>query len=90
MHDTKKLPKWAQQMLADKNDQIDRLEREKERMEKAHDVLIGREWFTIPNPINGDGPEYRSLFVLTTNHAQPVCSIGKGDILLVGRKKNKQ
>lgn len=88
MHDIKKLPKWVQQMLAEKDDRIEQIEQEKERMEKAHDILIEREWFTIPNPVEGDGPEYRSLFLLTTNHAQPVCSIGKGDILLVGRKKN--
>jgi hypothetical protein len=81
MHDTKKLPKWAQQMLANRDEKVERLEREKKRLEKAHDVLKEREWFTIPNPVDGNGPDYLSLFVLIINHAQPVCSIGKGDHL---------
>ena len=89
MHDVKKLPKWAQKLLEEKDTTIRRLEEEKERVERAHALLMDLEWFTIPGPVGENDPEYLSLYVLRTNSAHPVCTLGKHDRLLIGRGKKK-
>jgi len=88
-HDVKKLPKWAQKLLGDKDKAIKRLEDQKERLERAHALLTDLEWFTIGGPVGEDDPEYLNLYVLRTNDALLVCSLGRHDRLLVGRGKKQ-
>ena len=89
MHNVKKLPKWAQKLLDDKDKTIQRLEQEKERVERAHALLSDLDWFTIPGPVGESDPEYLSLYVLRTNSAHPVCTLGRHDRLLIGQGKKK-
>lgn len=86
-HDETKLPKWAQKQLADLRYELDSLNGRYERMGQAEEVLHNRDWFTIPGPRKEAEIESYSLFRLYTNGAHPVCSIRKGDVLLVGRAK---
>jgi hypothetical protein len=90
MHDITKQPQWVQELLADKDKEIERTKTELKHLQVAHSVLMNREWFTIPNPIGKNGVDVRYLFTLHTNCAAPVCSIGRGDTLLVGRAKRSK
>lgn len=78
MHDESKLPKWAQAELSDLRGKL-------ERMERAHAVLHGRDWYAI----GAHSPEEFTLFRLTANHASAVCTVGKGAVLLVGYDAKK-
>lgn len=78
MHDESKLPKWAQAELAD-------LRAKLERMENAHALLHGRDWYAL----GANSPESYTLFRLTENHALAVCTVGTGDVLLVCRQSRK-
>jgi len=91
MHDITKQPKWVQSLIADKVAELNRTKAELKRLQAAHGLLAerDREWFTIPNPAKGRGPDHRYLFMLKTNQAVAVCSLGRGDTLLVGRAKKK-
>jgi hypothetical protein len=62
----------------------DRLKRQLEGVEKAHAVLLNREWFAINNPIS-DSP--RTLYFLERDAVTAVFSLGTGDTVLVGRRK---
>lgn len=86
-HDITKQPKWVQELIAEKDKKLNRTESELIRLRAAHAVLMNREWFTIPNPVKGR-TAVRHLFTLHTDRAAPVCSIGRGDTLLIGRRKN--
>lgn len=79
----KKLPKWAQTELAllrYENKMLDDLR-------AAHQVLMDREWFTLSGPTFLDQETYRTLWVLDREDPVRVCSLGKGDVLLIGRAK---
>jgi len=78
MHDVKKLPKWAQKIIKDQEFQIKRLQ----CLEKTHAILNGRSWFTIPCPTNN---RVIHLWTLHENGAHSICSLGKNDVLVVGR-----
>lgn len=88
-HDITKQPKWVQSLIDEKDKELRRTHRELERLQTAHAVLMERDWFTIRGPLGDDDPETYSLFILRTNSAHPVCSIGRDDMLLVGRAKKK-
>lgn len=79
-----KLPKWAQKRLNDLRLEIQRLQ----ALERAHCVLHNRRWFVLNDSKAGQQP-HTKLFVLYENGAHPVCSIGKGDVLLIGRAKEE-
>lgn len=84
-HDETKLPKWAQDRLNGFRREIIGLE----GLKKLHGLLADkdRDWFTIPGPIPNAGKESITLHVFYPNHAHPVCELGVGDILHVGRAK---
>jgi len=77
-----KLPKWAQRHIEDLNREIER----RDGLVKAHALLCKeqREWFIISNRIN----EVERLWLLDKDAPHAICSLGPGDILLVGRKRN--
>lgn len=85
MDDEARLPKWAQARLRDLRIEIKDLESALHRANMAHEVLTGREWFSIPGP--PEEGEWRGLWVLKADDARKICSLGKGDVLIVGRNR---
>ena len=85
-----KLPKWAQSVIGDLRDSIDLRDDEIARLKTAHSVLTDLEWFTIPGPSFEENETFRYLFLLYRNGAQAVCTLGRGDTLLVGRNTKKR
>ena len=84
-----KLPKWAQRLIEQKDCVIDNRAREIECLRRAHAVLFEYEgWFTIKGPptesVNRE--DRYNLFFLANTGAHPACSLGRHDILLVGRR----
>jgi hypothetical protein len=89
-HDIKKLPKWAQALLEDKDKRYTRLEECYRRLSTAHALLMNKEWFTIPGPFNKpDDPDVYNLYILRTNTPVLVCTLGRNDQLLCGRGTKK-
>jgi hypothetical protein len=84
MHDEGTLPKWARERLAALRLEVEEQRRTIGRLERAHEVLFGREWFTIPGGLTPGGA-HRTLWFLDSNQPISVCSIGTCDVLLVGR-----
>ena len=84
-HDESTLPKWAQRELAALRARI----KELRGVEAAHAVLIGREWFTLQGPDYTTPDEVRHLWFLNREQPFPACSLAYGDILLVGRGRNR-
>jgi hypothetical protein len=90
-HDESRLPKWAQALIASIRFDAECLRSELERTQEAQVLLHQREWFAIhgPPPVVTDkepGKVYR-LWFLSNEGAHPACSLGKEDVMLVGRKK---
>lgn len=58
-------------------------------LKQLHAVLSEpeRDWFTLPDPIGGCHEETLNLWILDKNRPFSICSLGKGDILFVGRAK---
>jgi len=81
-HDIKKLPLWAQKLLKDKDFEISQLQ----ALEQAHAVLNNRKWCSVSGPLMGSN-ETCTLWVLDKDSPVSVCSLGQGDVLLIGRQK---
>ncbi len=81
----KKLPVWAQERLAALRGEVKSSRDRQARMEAAHAVLTGREWFTLRGPHEGFDVDPIRLFTLSRDGAHCVCSLGVMDLLLVGR-----
>ncbi len=86
-HDETKLPKWAQKRLADLRRDIEHAQARLDTVEQMNAVMCDprRDWFTIPGPQLSEERDHRILFVLGTNQATPVCDLGRGDLLFIGR-----
>ena len=87
--DETKLPKWAQTEISSLRDQIDELQ----TLKKLHGVLSNknRDWYTIAGPNPNVGEDHIRLWVLYPDQPHAVCSLGKDDLLFIGRtKKMKQ
>lgn len=83
MHDEIKLPLWARERLERLRDDNTALHFEIKRLQQAHAVTApGRKWFTIQGPDFSNGEEIRYLYYGIEHRA---CSLGPGDILLIGR-----
>lgn len=83
-----KLPKWAQDKLNRLRQEIKNAGDERDRVRAAHAVLENRNWFTVPGPRSEDSTI--TLWALFTNQPTAICSIRKGDILMVGRAIPKE
>lgn len=83
IHDREKLPKWAQKMIWELECRIDGLE----GLRQAHAVLMEkRNWFTLRfHESSFEGREFRTLYFLESDSANSLCSLGKNDIVLIGR-----
>lgn len=76
------LPVWAQKELNDVRHRL-ALEADRRRqLASAHHLLKNREWFTLHGPREQDTKPVRYLYWDIGN---PACSLGTGDVLLVGR-----
>jgi len=82
-HDIEKLPKWAQKIIWALECKIDSLE----DLRQAHEILMdGHHWFVLRfHESSFEGGDPRLLYFLDRNAANPLCDIGKNDIVLVGR-----
>lgn len=82
-HNEKTLPKWARERLNSLRSDIELME----SYRQLHAILFDkdRDWFTLPDPINGCNDDELTLWVLTKNHPFPVCVLYKGDMLFIGR-----
>ena len=67
-------------MIASQRSEIDRLK----SLEHAHAILRDREWFTL-----FDAKEEFYLHRLFRDSAASLCSIGVGDVALIGRAKKQ-
>lgn len=82
-----KLPKWAREELKSLRHQL-KLEKEKSsKLEEASEILNNRNWFTIQGP-KFTTKEKRNLWYLDFDNPTCICSLGRGDVLLVGRKRS--
>ena len=82
-HNENILPKWAQDRLIRLRDAIDSLE----GLRKLSGFLADdeRDWFVLPDPVNGCTDEKLSLWLLNTDSPFRVCTLYKGDKLFIGR-----
>ena len=82
-HKLETLPKWAQYYINHLQCEIQR----RESLKQLHAVLsdTDRDWFTLPDPVGGCHEEHLNLWILDKDHPFSVCSLGKGDMLFVGR-----
>lgn len=88
-HDESTLPRWAQHRLEEARREVEEARREVEQLRAAHAVLLNRRWFTIQGPPERgatDWPDVYHLWFLDRDHPFPACQLGRGDVLLVGRR----
>jgi len=81
-HSESTLPKWARDRLSILRLEISRLK----SLETAAEILMRREWFVIQGQQAGE-PYPRKLWWLNHDEPFPCCSLGNGDVLLVGRAR---
>jgi hypothetical protein len=86
-HDVSKLPLWVKELIGEKNDQIRDLKRKLKALEEAHAILHDREWFALPGPAFKAKEDRRYLWSLNRDNPACICALGKGDVLMIGRKK---
>jgi len=88
-HDLTKLPKWAQLLIEEKEAENNLLKMANKGLEAAHSILFNREWFVINGPIENDNLAITNLWYLSNEHPHQVCSIGVGDVFVIGRDKKR-
>lgn len=85
LRDVTTLPQWAQTIIRDLQQENMDLRWKMAGMEKAHGVLAERDWFAIPGPPPALANGRYHLWFLDRDHPLAACSLGAGDVLLVGR-----
>ena len=77
------LPKWAQLELNNLRQAIESLE----GLRQLHRFLSDdeRDWFSLPDPVNGCTDDKLSLWLLNADKPFSVCTLYKGDKLFIGR-----
>lgn len=82
-HNIETLPKWAQDYITTLRRDIQSIR----ALERMHAILEDKErdWFTLPDPINGCNEESMGLWVLYKDAPFKVCMLYKGDMLFIGR-----
>ena len=77
------LPKWAQCTIDQLRTDIESLE----GLRKLSGFLADdeRDWFVLPDPVNGCTDEKLSLWILNADKPFSVCVLYKGDKLFIGR-----
>jgi len=77
------LPIWAQERISQLRRDIESLE----GLRQLHGFLVDdeRDWFVLPDPVNGCNDDKLSLWLLNADKPFPVCTLYKGDKLFIGR-----
>lgn len=88
-HDIESLPKWAQSHIYGLELKAKIALDRNETVQKINAIMCEpkREWFTISNPVDNTQHGFRQLWVIDRDDPRPICSLGKGDVLFVGRAK---
>ena len=83
LHDESKLPKWAQKRLNDLRQEVASLE----NLKTIHAILSDKDpnWSSLTGLCN-EGQNYRNLWVIDCDHPRPVCTVGKNDVVFIGRQ----
>jgi hypothetical protein len=79
------LPHWAQQELDHLRHRLQLELDRRQTLEAAHSVLKTHEWFVLSGPVER-AQETRCLYWDINNVA---CSLGVGDVLLIGRADHR-
>ena len=87
LHKESTLPLWAQEKLNDLRLELEFSKEKCENLQKAHDILKGKEWFKLTGPNPTDTDEYINLWTLTDHSPFCICRLQRGDTLLVGRAR---
>lgn len=83
------LPIWAQRRIQELINAHAQGMAKLHAIEQAHAVLTEREWFTLPGPQFNQAERSRALYILNRDDALRVCTLGPGDVLLIGRAKQE-
>jgi len=87
----KKLPKWAQNKLHELRRVLNEKDRKIETLESITSFpLENHNWFALHGPPIAKGPDETSFFILSKNSAQLVFTLLEGDMVFIGRKKNRK
>lgn len=83
--DISTLPKWAQKIIKDQEEENKLLAMKANNLKKiVYRLDEGRgEWFTLFHPKLARRKGVTNLFILQHNHAQAVCSLGEQDFIMV-------
>lgn len=88
-HQITSLPKWAQDLILEERGKRASAEHDLQRLRQAHCLLENHDWFTVNSPCAEDEQPHK-LWSLIHEIPHAVCSLGPGDILLVGRRKKDE
>lgn len=80
-HDVEKLPKWAQNYIAELTNRVDSAEKTIPWTDP------GMTWFTLFAPIDGCKRAPVRLYVCSDHGTRCVCALGENDFIFVGRGK---
>lgn len=84
-HDESRLPLWVRQRL-----QALRMDvRILQGVAEADAVLRGKDWFILRGPEFLDTEDHRNMYVLNRNSFVQVCTLGRGDMLLIARNHER-
>ncbi len=88
-HKIKTLPKWAQYLISELNGKLVANEQRMLTVQNMNAVMCEpkRDWFTLPFEHKDDKPI--RLWLLNYDEPFPVCDLGKGDLLFVGRARKE-
>lgn len=86
-YNEKALPKWAQRVIHNLRLDLMIAQERREAVESINRITSQpkRDWFIILGPKFIEDEDHRDLFVLDRNSAHSVCSLGKNDVLFIGR-----
>ena len=87
--DREQVPPWVMRMLEDVGNWVAGRERQLAALEALHACTVeGREWWMLRGPgVEWPaGEETITLFTLSPDRAQPVCTLSRGDMLFIGRR----
>jgi hypothetical protein len=84
-----RLPKWTQELLWTLRATIKAQEDELAAIREAHGALQNKGWFILPGINLGKDHPQVTLYFLTDNKANSLCTIGPDDVLLVGRTRKE-
>lgn len=79
----KKLPKWAQKLISEKDHRIEQLASKITNTEKVSYIINNTNWYTLGEFTT----ERRALFIIDKDAPRKICSIGAGSVLMIGYKQ---